>query len=107
MSEPEKKLLVAERQMEIMRFVWDRGSATVQEAKKAISDKLSYTAVLSAFQTLEERGLLRHEQEGRAYRFYPVTSREEAAEAWAEHLLDKDPTVARMTAERIWEADHD
>lgn len=67
-----------DRQLDVMNILWDRGSATVREAKDLIDDELAYTSVLTVFQTLEEDGNVRHEKEGKAYRYYPLVSREQA-----------------------------
>lgn len=93
--------LITSRQADVMRILWADGSATVREAKQKINDDLAYTSVLTACQTLEERGHVRHEHEGKAYRYFPVTSREEAAEAFAEHLWSMDGTLAQKTRDKI------
>jgi predicted transcriptional regulator len=60
------------REMDVMSVLWSLGSATVAEVKEKISDPLAYTTVLSVLQTLEEKGYVRHEGEGRAYRYFPL-----------------------------------
>jgi predicted transcriptional regulator len=51
-----------------MSVLWRLGSATVNDVRDALDEDLAYTSVLSALQTLEEKGYVRHEPEGRAYR---------------------------------------
>lgn len=60
------------REMDVMSVLWGLGSATVTEVKDRISDPLAYTTVLSVLQTLEEKGYVRHEEQGRAYRYIPL-----------------------------------
>jgi predicted transcriptional regulator len=60
------------REMDVMSVLWSLGSATVAEVKEKITDPLAYTTVLSVLQTLEEKGYVRHEGEGRAYRYFPL-----------------------------------
>ena len=60
------------REMDVMSVLWSLGSATVAEVKERITDPLAYTTVLSVLQTLEEKGYVRHEGEGRAYRYFPL-----------------------------------
>ncbi len=73
-------LMFTDRQLDVMNFLWEEGSATVREAKEALGEDLAYTSVLTVFQTLEEKGHVVHEQEGKAYRYYPTVSREEAGQ---------------------------
>ncbi len=58
------------RELEVMSSLWRRGSATVSEVRDDMPEALAYTSVLSALQTLEEKGYVRHEAEGRAYRYF-------------------------------------
>ena len=66
------------RELEVMSILWRLGSASVTEVRDAIDEDLAYTSVLSALQTLEEKGYVRHEPEGRAYRYYPLVEAERA-----------------------------
>lgn len=70
-------LYFTDRQLDLMNILWDRGSATVREAKEELDEDLAYTSVLTVFQTLEENGRVEHEREGKAYRYYPSVTREE------------------------------
>ncbi len=60
------------RELAVMSVLWKLGSASVGEVREALDEALAYTSVLSALQTLEEKGYVRHESEGRAYRHFPV-----------------------------------
>ncbi|MEO7998324.1 MAG: BlaI/MecI/CopY family transcriptional regulator [Gemmatimonadaceae bacterium] len=66
------------RELEVMSSLWRRGSATVTEVRDDLGETLAYTSVLSALQTLEEKGFVRHEAEGRAYRYFPAVGAEKA-----------------------------
>ena len=66
------------RELEVMSVLWRLGSATVTEVRDALDEELAYTSVLSALQTLEEKGYVRHEPEGRAYRYFPTVAAERA-----------------------------
>lgn len=80
---------LTDRQLDVMNVLWERGSATVREARQDIEDELAYTSVLTVFQTLEENDLVRHEQEGRAYRYYPTITRSEAGSQAVRYVLDR------------------
>lgn len=78
-----------DRELEIMNILWDEGSATVKEARKVVGEDTPYTSVLSIFQTLEQKGHIRHEREGRAYRYYPLVERDEAGKEALSYVLDR------------------
>jgi predicted transcriptional regulator len=78
-----------DRELDVMSILWRRGSATVAEVRAELEDELAYTSVLSALQTLEEKGHVRHEQEGRAYRYHPTIAPEEAGGSALNRIVDK------------------
>ena len=69
------------RELDVMSILWRSGSGTVSEVREALGEDLAYTSVLSALQTLEEKGFVRHEAEGRAYRYFPTVEPEEAGQS--------------------------
>lgn len=72
-----------------MDALWSRGTGTVAEVQEDLEDELAYTTVLTVLQTLEEKGHVRHEQEGRAYRYHPTVDREEAGSSAVSYMLRK------------------
>jgi len=78
-----------DRELDIMAVLWDLGSATVAEVQERLPDDLAYTTVLTILRTLEEKGRVRHEEEGRAYRYIPVVGREEAGASAVRRLVRK------------------
>lgn len=96
------------RQLDVMDVLWERGSATVREVKEEMEGDPPYTSVLTLFQTLEKNGKVHHEQEGRAYRYYPSVSREEAGRRAVEYVrrrLFKGSSDALVSALREVERD--
>lgn len=77
------------REMDVMSVLWSLGSATVAEVRERIADPLAYTTVLSVLQTLEEKGYVRHEEEGRAYRYHPLVDWQAAGGSELRRLLRK------------------
>ena len=61
-----------------MNVLWKLGSGTVAEVQEGLSDDLAYTTVLTILRTLEKKGHVGHEAEGRAHRYLPLVEREEA-----------------------------
>ena len=80
---------LTDRELDVMSILWRRGSATVAEVRAELEDDLAYTSVLSALQTLEEKGHVRHEQEGRAYRYYATIEAEAAGGSALNRIVDK------------------
>ena len=78
-----------ERELDIMSVLWRAGSGTVTEVREALSDDLGYTSVLKMLQILEDKELVRHEVEGRAYRYFPVVEPEEAGGDALRRIVNK------------------
>lgn len=81
--------IFTERELDIMDILWERGSGTVGEVQERLEDELAYTTVLTVLRTLEEKGYVGHESEGRAYRYHPLVEREEAQASHLNRLLKK------------------
>lgn len=78
-----------DRELDLMDVLWARGSATAAEMQENLEDDLAYTTVLTILQTLEEKGYLTAEKEGRAYRFFPEVGRDEAGGNAIRYLMEK------------------
>ena len=98
--------LFTDRELDVMSILWELGSATVAEVRERLSDSLAYTSVLSALQTLEEKGYVRHEAEGRAYRYHPLVAPAEAGSSAIARVLEKifhgsaESMLAQMVEDR-------
>ncbi len=95
-----------ERELDIMSVLWRAGSGTVAEVREALPDDLGYTSVLKMLQILEEKEMVRHEAEGRAYRYFPLVQPEEAGGDALRRIVDKifhgsaELAVARLVSDR-------
>ena len=78
-----------ERELDIMAVLWRRGSGSVAEVREAMGEGVGYTTVLKLLQILEEKGAVRHEAEGRAYRYFPLVEKETAGDSALARILDK------------------
>jgi BlaI family penicillinase repressor len=87
------------RELEVMSILWRLGSATVAEVRAALEDPLAYTSVLSALQTLEEKECVRHEPEGRAYRYFPTVDARRAGKSALTRIRD---AIFEGSAERMF-----
>ena len=76
-----------DRELDVMAVLWEHGPSTVAEVRERLADDLAYTTVLTILRTLEEKGHVGHEEEGRAYRYHPLVAREEAGSSALRRLL--------------------
>lgn len=83
-----KSIYFPPRELAVMGVLWKRGSANVNEVREELDEPLAYTSVLSALQTLEEKGCVRHENEGRAYRYFPTVNAERAGFSAIERIRE-------------------
>jgi len=87
------------RELAVMSVLWRLGSATVADVRDAMDDDLAYTSVLSALQTLTDKGYVRHEPEGRAYRYFPAVAAERAGRSALTRIKD---AIYQGSAERMF-----
>ena len=66
------------RERQIMEVVYRLGRATVADVRGQLEDPPSYSAVRTMLGILEDKGHLRHLQEGPRYVYLPVVSGERA-----------------------------
>ena len=78
-----------DRELDIMSVLWSLGSGTVTEVRERVTDELAYNTVLTVLRTLEAKGHVRHEGEGKAHRYYPTVAREEAGRTGISRMLEK------------------
>jgi predicted transcriptional regulator len=70
-----------------MDFLFRVGKATAADVMEGLSDAPSYSAVRALLRILEQKGHIRHEEEGRAYVYMPLVRRAEARQSALSHLL--------------------
>jgi BlaI family transcriptional regulator, penicillinase repressor len=83
-----------ERELEALKVLWDRRQATVREIADALNaattgDELAYTTVLSLLQVMEQKGLVDHRRDGKAYVYFPLVERQSTFRQLASNFLDK------------------
>jgi predicted transcriptional regulator len=78
---------LSRRERQIMEIVYERGRATAAEVRAHMPDPPSYSAVRAMLRILEDKGHLRHEQDGPRYVFLPTVPREEASETALRKLV--------------------
>lgn len=78
---------LSRRERQIMDVIYARGSATVRDVMQGIPDAPSYSAVRAMLKILEEKGHLKHRQEGPRYLYAPVVPRQAASESALKQML--------------------
>jgi BlaI family transcriptional regulator, penicillinase repressor len=78
---------LSRRERQIMDLLFRVGRATAAEVLAGMPDPPSYSAVRAMLRTLEDKGHVKHEEEGRAYVYFPTARRENARRTALAHLL--------------------
>ena len=76
---PVKHHQLSRRERQIMDVIFSRGEATAAEVAAALPEPPSYSAVRAMLRILEDKGALRHREDGPRYVFMPTESRERAS----------------------------
>jgi len=85
-----KSPTLTEAELRLMDVLWNRRRATVGEVTEALPPPpIAYNTVLTTMRILEQKGYVRHKEEGRAFVFEPLVEREEAAKSAVGQLLSK------------------
>ena len=79
---------LSRRERQIMDILYRRGRATVADVMAALSGEPSYSTVRAQLRVLEEKGHVRHEEQGLRYVYLPSASLHTARRSALKHLLD-------------------
>lgn len=77
------------REAHVMRVLWEHGPSIVAEVRDRLSDELAYTTVLTILRTLETKGYVAHEEEGRVHRYFAVVKEQAAQRSALRQLTHK------------------
>jgi predicted transcriptional regulator len=83
----EPHLDLSRRERQIVDILYTQGRATAAEVQAALPDPPSYSAVRAMLRILEDKGHVRHEQEGPRYVYLPTLARERAKRSALKHVL--------------------
>lgn len=78
---------LSRRERQIMNLLFQRGKASVGEVMDGIPDPPGYSAVRATLRTLEQKGRVSHEEDGRAYIYRPTLRRDAARKSALTHVL--------------------
>jgi BlaI family transcriptional regulator, penicillinase repressor len=87
MNKPKRKTL-ARRERQIMDVLYKLERGTVGEVLAALPDRRNYSTVRAQLRVLEEKGHLRHEEQGLRYLYFPAVPRAVARRSALRHLVE-------------------
>ena len=79
---------LSRRERQIMEIVFRTGEATAADVQAALPDPPSYSAVRALLRILEDKGHLRHREEGVRYVYLPVQARQSAAKSALRQVVE-------------------
>jgi predicted transcriptional regulator len=106
---------LSRRERQILEILYERGKASAAEVRQAMPDAPGYSAVRALLRVLEEKGHVRHEEQGPKYVYLPVVPRNKAKRLAVKHVMDTffagspeqivaallDVSAARLTREEL------
>ena len=78
---------LSRRERQIIDILYTRGRATAADVQAALPEPPSYSAVRAMLRILEEKGHVRHEQDGPRYVYLPTVARDNAKRSALRHML--------------------
>ncbi len=85
-----KSPVLTDHELRLMEVLWRKQRATVADVVEALPPPpLTYSTVLTTLRTLERKGHVAHEEEGRAFVYHPSVQRADAAKSAVRHVLDR------------------
>ena len=79
---------LSRRERQILDVLYKTGRATAAEVQEAMPAAPSYSAVRTLLRILEDKGHVRHEQDGSRYVYLPIVARDAAKRSALRHLLN-------------------
>jgi BlaI family penicillinase repressor len=78
---------LSRRERQILDILYKNGRATAAEVQAALPEPPSYSAVRALLRILEDKGHVRHEQDGPRYVYLPTVARDNAKRSALRHIL--------------------
>jgi len=78
---------LSRRERQILDILYMNGRSTAAEVQTALPEPPSYSAVRALLRILEEKGHVRHEQDGPRYVYLPTLARDNAKRSALRHIL--------------------
>lgn len=75
------------RERQIFEIIYRRGRATAAEVLADLPDSPTYSSVRGMLRLLEDKGYLRHEEDGRRYVYLPTSSKTDVRASALSHVI--------------------
>jgi predicted transcriptional regulator len=79
---------LSRRERQILDILYQEGRGTAADVQARLPDPPSYSAVRALLRILEQKGHVRHEQDGPRYVFLPTVRRDTAKRSALRHLVN-------------------
>jgi predicted transcriptional regulator len=91
---------LSRRERQIMDAIFKKGSATAAEVRELIPDPPSYSTVRALLRILEDKGLVKHKQQGPRYLYQPAVRKDRARTSALKHLMHTffDDSIEQVVA---------
>jgi predicted transcriptional regulator len=88
---PRKSITLTEAELRLMKMLWARGESAVSDLVAVMpeGETLAYTSVLTTVRILEQKGYVRHRQEGRAFLYSTCVEEQEASRSEVRHMMQR------------------
>ena len=100
--------VLTEQELEIMKVVWERDSATVRDVYETLRERrqIAYTTVMTMMRILERKGHLKVRKSDRAYVYRPARPRQRVVGEMVREFVDRvfggaaEPLVQHLVRDR-------
>ena len=95
------------RELEILKVLWEQGPSSVRAVHRQLQSQepdLAQNTVQTLLRIMEDKGLVTHSQEGRAFVYAPRYSRDQSAARFLDRVFDgaaSQLVASLIQAERI------
>jgi BlaI family transcriptional regulator, penicillinase repressor len=80
--------VLSRRERQIMDILFRRGRATAADVMADLSDEPSYSTVRTQLRVLEQKGHVRHQEDGVRFVYMPVVARHAARKSALRHVIE-------------------
>jgi len=103
-----KSATLTKQELEIMKIVWARKSATVRDVYEALREQrqIAYTTVMTMMKILEKKKFLKKTQQDRAFVYQPVRPKEQVIRSMVQDFVTRvfdgsaEPLLVHLVKDR-------
>ncbi len=84
------EVVPSKRELDVLKVLWELGSGSVREVHERMcpGGELAFNTVQSLLRIMEEKGLVRHQSEGRTFIYEPTYSRDRVTSRFLHGVFD-------------------